>query len=532
VLEEGDEITINYGMIVGGDPNNRPEIENMVEGIGLVMLDGQLTNNNYDDYNSKVYSRTGYGASADGKRLILIVIDNSQSKKYGRSQGCSTETMCHILKSLCPYVSNVNSMDAGGSAMMIVDGECINNTIEGNPRTVACGWMVEAFGEEDYEIASIAFDDWKIESPTYSSYTPRILGYNKLGELIDKDVKGFTLSCDEALGATQGDTFIAGSESMQGTLTATLNGMTATLPVTTIIAQPTIKIKPNLLIDNRSYPIEVIANVGDKTYTYDSSKFNWSVDDETIAGITDGVLKAVKNGKTRFECAIGPYVESDSLTVEISDTPYIYQPWDDAWTIKGSGAKNFTLGEDGTLNYTYSGSRAPYISLKKDLTFYSLPDTIALTFNSSLPIEYIQIDMRNAAFSSVNYMKYEIEGGFLAGQDYTVKVDLGALGGTRDISTYPLYLKEIKIVPDKSLATNGEHTLALKSLYSHYRDMDAPLLGDVNGDGEIDVKDVTALITYILGDIPEDFVIENANVNGEGEIDVQDVTAIINIILR
>ncbi|MBR5102069.1 MAG: M6 family metalloprotease domain-containing protein [Muribaculaceae bacterium] len=61
-----------------------------------------------------------------------------------------------------------------------------------------------------------------------------------------------------------------------------------------------------------------------------------------------------------------------------------------------------------------------------------------------------------------------------------------------------------------------------------------PLIGDVNGDGEIDVKDVTMLIAYILGDSPEGFVIENANVNQDpdGEIDVQDVTALINMILE
>ncbi|MBR5102334.1 MAG: dockerin type I repeat-containing protein [Muribaculaceae bacterium] len=64
--------------------------------------------------------------------------------------------------------------------------------------------------------------------------------------------------------------------------------------------------------------------------------------------------------------------------------------------------------------------------------------------------------------------------------------------------------------------------------------VDATLIGDVNGDGEIDVKDVTALIGYILGDTPENFVLANANVNQDPseEIDVQDVTALISLILK
>ncbi|MBR5101714.1 MAG: dockerin type I repeat-containing protein, partial [Muribaculaceae bacterium] len=59
------------------------------------------------------------------------------------------------------------------------------------------------------------------------------------------------------------------------------------------------------------------------------------------------------------------------------------------------------------------------------------------------------------------------------------------------------------------------------------------LLGDVNGDKQINVQDVTALITYILGTTPPDFVLANANVNQDpdGNIDVQDVTALINMIL-
>ncbi|MBR5102998.1 MAG: hypothetical protein IK092_07730, partial [Muribaculaceae bacterium] len=40
------------------------------------------------------------------------------------------------------------------------------------------------------------------------------------------------------------------------------------------------------------------------------------------------------------------------------------------------------------------------------------------------------------------------------------------------------------------------------------------VFGDVNGDGETDVKDVTALISYVLGATPPQFVVENANING------------------
>ena len=58
-------------------------------------------------------------------------------------------------------------------------------------------------------------------------------------------------------------------------------------------------------------------------------------------------------------------------------------------------------------------------------------------------------------------------------------------------------------------------------------------LGDVNHDGEVDVLDVTMMISYILGENPEGFYLSEANVDGdaEGAIDVADVTATIAIIL-
>jgi hypothetical protein len=51
--------------------------------------------------------------------------------------------------------------------------------------------------------------------------------------------------------------------------------------------------------------------------------------------------------------------------------------------------------------------------------------------------------------------------------------------------------------------------------------------GDVNGDGEVDVNDVTDLITYVLsGDAPA-----TADVDGNTTVDVEDVTTLINMVL-
>ena len=54
--------------------------------------------------------------------------------------------------------------------------------------------------------------------------------------------------------------------------------------------------------------------------------------------------------------------------------------------------------------------------------------------------------------------------------------------------------------------------------------------GDINGDGEVNVSDVTALINKILGS--STYYDAVCDINGDGEINVSDVTALINLILE
>jgi len=62
------------------------------------------------------------------------------------------------------------------------------------------------------------------------------------------------------------------------------------------------------------------------------------------------------------------------------------------------------------------------------------------------------------------------------------------------------------------------------------------LLGDVNGDEEVTIADVTALVNIILGKATEgdsnDYDFKAADVNGDGKRTIADVTALVNMILR
>ena len=59
---------------------------------------------------------------------------------------------------------------------------------------------------------------------------------------------------------------------------------------------------------------------------------------------------------------------------------------------------------------------------------------------------------------------------------------------------------------------------------------DEPLVGDVNGDGEVSIGDVTALISYLLDN---SMTIEgNPDVDNDGEADINDVSALIDLLLN
>ena len=533
-LAEGDvlEITSGWTVLEAENQGTRPDIENLVWGNAPIMHNGELLGRNYDEtYNSQVYSRTCYGSSADGKHLYLLVIDKSTSPLYGTSAGCPTAVACQILKQMCPDVTEIVNMDAGGSAEMMLFGKIINTTTEGTPRAVACGWLVEAVGEEDGEVASIAFDLHRLDVPCYSTVKPRILGYNSIGELVDDDVQGVTLSCDEALGTVNGDTFMAGAPSMTGLLTATLGDMTATVDVRVMEAQPAIMLHP-IVIDGRDYPIEVTATVNNNTYFYDPSTLAWGIGDTAVATVTGGVLRGISCGETLLGCRVGEFSDSASVIVEISSAPYLYHDWA-GWSLKGAGAKDIVLDEaTGELSFTYSTNRAPYVQLSRDVTLYSLPDTVALVFNATIPVTSVQIDARNRNNPSSNYLKIEPEGGdaFATGTDHAVYLDLQTLGGSDNVGTYPITVKSIKFSLDKGAAT-GPHTIVLKSLYCHYPHIEVPqgLPGDVNGDGTVNITDINQVIGIILSGKQSTHA---ADVNADGSVNISDINLIISYILK
>lgn len=96
---------------------------------------------------------------------------------------------------------------------------------------------------------------------------------------------------------------------------------------------------------------------------------------------------------------------------------------------------------------------------------------------------------------------------------------------------YELAVTDGKVGFTKALTEWKDNTVYMHGATALVWPQEAGILGDANGDGEVNVNDVTVTINFILEKNPTEFVFANADVNGDGEVTVLDVTAIINLIL-
>lgn len=142
-VKPGDEVTLEYHWTFDEPDGSRirPKFTQVIGGNAMVMVKGETTeHNSNEDYNSMVYSRTGYGCSEDHNTLFIIVIDKSTDPVYGVSKGCNTLTMAELARHYGCY--NLSNFDAGGSAEMMIEGKIVNKTTESTPRAVNNGFMI------------------------------------------------------------------------------------------------------------------------------------------------------------------------------------------------------------------------------------------------------------------------------------------------------------------------------------------------------------------------------------------------------
>ncbi len=79
--------------------------------------------------------------------------------------------------------------------------------------------------------------------------------------------------------------------------------------------------------------------------------------------------------------------------------------------------------------------------------------------------------------------------------------------------------------------TNIRHSSTHGGIIIVERALPTDMLGDVNGDGRINIQDVAMLTGYIHGRRYDSFIKKNADINGDGRINIADVALLVELVI-
>ena len=97
----------------------------------------------------------------------------------------------------------------------------------------------------------------------------------------------------------------------------------------------------------------------------------------------------------------------------------------------------------------------------------------------------------------------------------------------RSANTFTYYSTTILYVPEESL-----EAYQTTDCWSRFTNILPIKRGDVNGDSQLSISDVTALINMLLTDDTSAINAVNADLNGDGIVNIADVTALITMLLE
>ena len=452
-LKENDEVEVYLGL----NPVNlggTPQINAMVGGDRMILQSGEVTDNDWVDPNP----RTSIGYSMDKSKVYFCVVDGRSSI----SSGTSTKQLADIMKSAGAY--NAINLDGGGSsAMYIKEFGVMNNPSDGTERAVSNGIYAVNTSPTDNNIAEIRCSTSSISLPRYGVFTPLFYGYNQYGTLINTNVKDVKLSCSSEMGEINSSGVFVASGSQGGTLLADYNGVKAGIKVDlSAEAMPSLRLDSVLVDQKHAYPIEVEALVGEIMMPLLPQALSWTVDNPEVCSVDNGILKGVSNGTTYVHGKLGNVELTQKVIVEIpaKDVLPVDQFADlSSWVVKGSSnILNMSLTSNTfptSIKYTYSSGRSPYVQLYKEISLYSIPDSMRIVLNTN-KTGVSKAILSAKANNESTYSPFEYTG-IVAGEDYLLNFPMNKLlTDINDRACYPVHFEGLKLMVNSTTQTANE----------------------------------------------------------------------------
>lgn len=194
-----------------------------------------------------------------------------------------------------------------------------------------------------------------------------------------------------------------------------------------------------------------------------------------------------------------------------------------------------------TISDAFSGATFYYTLDGSDPTTSSTPYTgpITITQNTTIKVIAVWGNIGNSPVSTLIINSFTVATPTFSHDENQVSISVTTPGasiyyttdGTTPTSASTLYNGSFTVRADdvvKAIAMlDGYNNSSIATI-----DVDWILMGDANGDGVIDIADVTDMINYILGKpTSSSFTVYTADMNNDGVIDIFDVTLVVNDIL-
>ena len=166
-----------------------------------------------------------------------------------------------------------------------------------------------------------------------------------------------------------------------------------------------------------------------------------------------------------------------------------------------------------------------------------LPEGITVAEEDDFPLMDLSLERTTRKKTDYFNSEYQTDGSLrvlcnstkgyaFTGNDGEVAVATLNIAADLEDGDYPVILKNI-IITDAT--GNERHTVdRVKSTIT----IESYLLGDANGDGNVDVSDFSAIAAKILGHPADNFVEKAADINGDTNIDVSDLSGLAYMILH
>ena len=532
-LHVGDTVTVSPSWTYNGVSVEPYEV---ISGNPKIVENGEVIDqDSHRPDATQLHPRSGVGYSDGGSKVYFCVVDG----RSGISDGVRTRVLGEIMR----YAGATEAMnvDGGGSSTLYTSALGVRNRpSDGNERADGNAIFSVSSAPDDDSIAVIRFQDFRLRTPKYGIYTPKFYGYNKYGMLLDLDVQGVTLSCPESMGEiiNDGTTFYATGSGV-ATLTGHYNGAIIEAPVEIVGSVDDIDITNDSIINDtfRDYEVDVQSIVLDNVLPIYSGALAWASSDESVVTIDaeTGVLRGITDGKAYVTGSIDGV--TDTMWVSVEKPVAHVMPIDpgldiSTWKISQSGGKNGVAQAQGDgFSYTYTGasSRVPKITLTKTFRLWSLPDTIRVRVNpGEAPMTAITFGLR-ASGAGISYQAVTPDT-IMPNVENVIDLPIASWIDADDMGNYPITMSSMQVGMGTS-ETGKEYTMRFLGFETVYSAVppEEPKHGDVNGDGRVNVSDVTTQVNMILGTMPMNEA--RADVDGNGRVNVSDVTKLINIIL-